>query len=176
MAQTKNEKESRVQLLDFPKASQATLKAISKHVKRIRYYKETDGEKHSFESKFKYKKHWFSVEFDSLGTIEDIEVSVKKRQLGPDPKIAIYDYLKAHSSKYDIIKIQEQYVYKADISEVQFLNYILENRLNLASNYEIIVAIKSDIGWELKEMTFDSKGALLKLRNVQQDSYEYIMY
>ena len=176
MAQTKNEKESRVQLLDFPKASQATLKAISKRVKRIRYYREMDGEKHSFESKFKYKKHWFSVEFDSLGTIEDIEVTVKKRQLRHGAKTTIYDYLKAHSSKYDIIKIQEQYVYKDDISEVQFLNSILENRASHNSNYEIIIAIKSGSAWELKEMTFDPEGTLLKQRNVQQDSYEYIMY
>ncbi|MDG5490405.1 hypothetical protein [Psychroserpens sp. SPM9] len=175
-AQTKNEKESRIPLTEFPNESQILLKTIIKKVKRSRFYKETDGSKLSFESKFKYNKYWFSVEFNNLGTLEDIEVLVKEKHLSKPVKTAIRSYLKTNTTKYEIIKIQEQYVYSSDHSEATFLNSILENRTTLSSNYELIVAMKSQKTWELKELTFDEKGDFIKARNLQQDSYEYIMY
>lgn len=175
-AQTKNEKESRIQLSHFPEQAQSVLNTLTTQAKRIRYYKETDGNKLSFESKFKYKGHWHSVEFSNLGALEDIEVLVKEKQLAKPVKTAIRSYLKTNATKYDIIKIQEQYVYSGNHSGVAFLNSILENRKTLSSNYEIIVAMKSQKSWKLKELTFDEHGAFINARNLQQDSYEYIMY
>lgn len=175
-AQTKNEKESRVSLSQFPENAQTQLNIIPKKAKRIRYYKESDGEKQSFETKFKYEKYWYSVEFNNSGILEDIEVRIKERQIPDSIKTEIKTYIGNRSDKFDLIKIQEQYIYVDSISETQFLNSILENRATTVSNYEIIVAIKSNKIWELKEMTFDSKGAFLNARNLQQSSYEYIMY
>lgn len=175
-AQTKNEKESRISLNEFPENAQTLIYTIKSNVKRIRYYKETDGDKQSFETKFKYKKHWYSIEFDSSGILEDIEITINKKVLKSVTKDNIYYYLEANSDKFDIIKIQEQYLYKNNTSEAEFINSILKNRDNISSNYEIIVALKTSKFWELKEITFSATGEFLSIRTLQQDSYEYILY
>jgi hypothetical protein len=175
-AQNKDEKEFRTSIKKYPKNTQKVVLNIPKKAKRIRHYQETDGEKLSYESKFKFKKHWFSVEFNSNGIIEDIEKAIKEKELPTSVKAFIKGYLKAQSTKYDLIKIQEQYRYSSKIPEVQFLNSILENNELIDSNYEIIIALKIDKKWSLKEMTFDAIGNFMNARNLQPDSYEYIMY
>ncbi|WP_299337432.1 hypothetical protein [uncultured Psychroserpens sp.] len=175
-AQTKNEKELRIDISNFPEHAQSILRTLPEKAKRVKFYKETDSIKESFESKFKYKHHWHSVEFDSDGNLEDIEVNIKKKQI-PNPVLdAINMHLKNNSDKYDIIKIQEQYVYEAKISEAELLSAVLEKREKMASNYEIMIALKKDKIWNLREITFNSQGHFLSTRNIQQDSYEYIMY
>ena len=175
-AQTKNEKESRIQLSEFPAHAQITINSIIKEVKRIRHYKEIDGNLESFESKFKFKNHWYSVEFSKSGDLEDLEITIKERQLDATVKNTIKNYLKHHFLKYDIIKIQEQYTSSHTTEAQVFLKTILENRNSIDSNFEIIIAVKSSEGWELKELTFNTTGEFLKSRDIQQDSYEYIMY
>ncbi|MEY8849961.1 hypothetical protein AB9K26_14165 [Psychroserpens sp. XS_ASV72] len=175
-SQTKNEKESRIALDAFPEQSQNVITSITKDVRRIRHYKETDGENLSFETKFKYDKHWFSVEFNASGILEDIEVEIKERQIADDIRSKINSYLKTHYSKFDFLKIQEQYPFNDSKSPQQFLKSVLSQRKNTLSNYEIVVALKYDKDWQIKEMTFDENGIFLRERTLQQDSYEYIMY
>ncbi len=175
-AQTKNEKESRVERTQFPEAAQTTINAFPKKAKRARFYRETDGEKLSFESKFKYQKHWYSVEFNEEGVLEDIEIVVKERELLEAALKNIETYFEENSEKFDIIKIQEQYIYNVNSSEVKFLESITTNRKTTTSNYEIIVAVKTKGDWLLKETTFDSNGQFINSRTLQPDSYEYIMY
>ncbi|MBR9845095.1 MAG: hypothetical protein GYB35_02810 [Algicola sp.] len=175
-AQTKNEKESRIQLSEFPENAQILIQPIISDVRRIKHYKEIDGEYVSFESKFKYKKYWYSVEFSRLGILEDIEVEIKERNLESIISKTINLYLKENFIKYDIIKIQEQYVADSSTEDTSFLKSVLENRNVLNSNYELIIAVKSSEDWQLKEMTFGPKGEFLSSRNIQQGSYEYILY
>lgn len=174
--QTKNEKESRIPLEQFPEKAQSHIKNILENTKRIRHYEEIDGDFKSYESKFKYKKHWHSVEFDKDGKLEDIEVTVKERHLTKQTLNNITSYLKKRYEKFDFIKIQEQYLFDDSIGHTNFIYYILENRASTNSNYEIIIALKTDRNWSIKEMTFDSEGTFLNERTIQQDSYEYIMY
>ncbi len=176
VAQTKNEKESRVSMSQFPESAQLVLEYVPEKARRIKYYKETDGDKLSFESKFKYNKHWYSVEFDNNGTLEDIEKTIKKKHLNDTLKTAINAYLNLQTSKFDILKIQEQYLYNNKTSQRDFLNTILTDNASIRSNYEIIIALKKDGFWLLAEMTFDFNGQFLKSRNLQPESYEYIMY
>ena len=175
-AQTKNEKESRVNLVDFPIEAQTLINTVVNDVKRVRHYKETDGDKISYETKFKQKKHWYSVEFDAFGTLEDIEVEIKERQIKDDIRNKINTYLKMESDNYDFLKIQEQYHFDSSKNAQTFLESVLVSRNSTASYYELIVAIKKDKQWYVKEITFDSAGLFLSERPLQQDSYEYIMY
>ena len=69
--QTKNEKEKRIPLAEFPEAAKAVIKNLPDDCKRLKFYKETDGEKQSFEVKFKYKRKRYSLEFSEDGNIED---------------------------------------------------------------------------------------------------------
>lgn len=174
--QSKNEKESKVLRTDFPIAAQQLLSLTPDNAKRIKFYQETDGDKSSFECKFKLHHFWYSVEFDQEGTLEDIEVKVRKHQIQESIRTTINNYLDQNSDKYDIIKIQEQYVYDGTLPAIEFYKSTLSNRNSISSNYEIIVALKRNKSWTLNEMTFDINGRYIKSRELQTNSYEYIMH
>ncbi len=176
VAQTKNEKESRIRVEQFPEEAASIVNTVIESVKRIRYYKEIDNDNESYESKFKFKKHWYSVEFDKDGTFEDVEVTIKERHIPEAIKLNIKSYLETHFDRFDFIKIQEQYLYESEGDAKQFLNTVLQKRPDIASYYELVVATKTNKNWSIQEMTFDSNGAFLNSRPVEQDSYEYIMY
>ncbi|MGB3605755.1 hypothetical protein [Psychroserpens sp.] len=175
-AQNKVEKESRIEVDELPQTIVTVLSTLPEDAKRIRYYKETDGDKHSFESKFKFRRHWHSVEFSNFGILEDIEITVKERDIPDLVKLVISNYLNAQSQKFNFIKIQEQYIFDPNQTVIPFLNSVVTNRMQMQCNYEIIVALKQNTVWQLKEMTFDSKGEFMNSRTIQPDSYEYIMY
>lgn len=174
--QSKNERESKISKTEFPIAALQTLSVIPDKAKRIKYYQETDGDKLSFESKFKFQNLWYSVEFNDDGILEDIEVRVRKHQLPKQIKDQIHTYLNNNCDKFDIVKIQEQYVQNGLSPDMSFLKSTISNRKTTDSNYELIVAIKNNKEWTLKEMTFDKQGVFLNSRALQADSYEYIMY
>ncbi len=174
--QSKNERESKISKIDFPIAAQQTISMIPDKAKRIKYYQETDGDKLSFECKFKLQNLWYSVEFNEDGILEDIEVRVRKHQLPKQTKDQIDKYLNNNCDKFDIVKIQEQYVQEGLSPDMTFLKSTISNRKSTDSNFELIVAIKNNKEWTLKEMTFDKQGVFLNSRALQTDSYEYIMY
>ncbi|MBO6605623.1 hypothetical protein [Psychroserpens sp.] len=174
--QNKNEKESKISKTDFPSSALQTLSLVPENAKRIKYYQETDGEKLSYECKFKFQNLWHSVEFNEDGKLEDIEVKVRKHQLSQTVRERINNYLSQNSDKFDIVKIQEQYVQDKSSSDLTFFKSTISNREHTASNYELIVAIKHKKDWTLKEMTFDKQGNFTNTRDLQTDSYEYIMY
>lgn len=174
--QSKNERESKISKTDFPISAQQTLSVLPEKAKRIKYYQETDGDKTSFECKFKLHHFWYSVEFNKDGKLEDIEVKVRSHQLSKSISTTINNYLEQNCDNYDIIKIQEQYVQNAVTSDIEFLKSTLSDREKTESNYELIVALKKDKQWNLNEMTFDKSGVFINYRALQTNSYEYIMH
>lgn len=79
IGQTKNEKEERIKKEVFPKIALLTLNDLPQSSKRLKFYRETDGDKKSYEAKFKLNRKIYSIEFNSQGQLEDVEVKIKKK-------------------------------------------------------------------------------------------------
>lgn len=176
MSQTKNEKEERVSLTDFPEAAQTLIETLPKDCRRLRFYKETDGEKQSFEAKFKYKRRRYSLEFSKNGVIEDLEVQSKIRAIDDPIRDNITNYFDATFTKSKLIKIQKQYIYNAEIEPELFLAQILSGTTSIAPNFEIVAEVKIEKQRELREFTFDSSGVFLNYRTINPTSYEHVLY
>ncbi|MGS2725456.1 hypothetical protein ACU8DI_02525 [Psychroserpens sp. BH13MA-6] len=176
LSQTKNEKEARIEMNAFPEYSKTVISQTPKNAKRQRFYYETDGDKTSYESKFKYNGHWHSVEFNQSGILEDVEIQIKQKEVPIKIFQHIETYFKTHSDKYDIVKIQEQYVFQPQDSLSEFIEDIYYDINKLSPNYEMIVALKKNKSWKLQEVTFDAHGNFIRTRNLVPESYEYIMY
>lgn len=175
-SQTKNEKEERITESEFPEAAIAVIKSLPGDCKRLRFYKETDGKKQSFEVKFKYKRKRYSLEFSNEGTIEDIEVLTKFKLLNESVKVKINNYFKDSFKKHKIIKLQEQYVYRSVLNVTTFTNNILKNTSSEAPNFEIIAEVKSDKERDIREFTFNSLGEFVNFRILNPTSYEHVLY
>ena len=67
--QVKNEKEYKIDHSELPKGVETLLSPYTQDAKRIRYFLEIDGDKKSFEAKFKKGRLRYSVEFDESGVV-----------------------------------------------------------------------------------------------------------
>jgi len=76
-AQNKYEREYRIRKVQFPERALGYIQEKLTDAKRIRFYKETDSTKVSYEAKFKKDRLWYSIEFNKEGGLEDIEILIK---------------------------------------------------------------------------------------------------
>lgn len=173
LSQTKNEKEVSAERNVFPKQAIELLNHLPKEIKRLKYYKETDGNKVSFEAKFKYQKRKFSIEFDKLGNLEDIEITLRKRDIPEN----IESYFESNYIKHHFFKVQRQYKKEETDDAIELLEKALKYTFDKHTNFEIIAQVQNpNSKYQLIEFTFNSKGRLLNSRTLQARPYEYILY
>jgi len=175
-SQIKSEKEERIEVSEFPEKAQNIIKILPEECKHLKFYKETDGEKHSFEAKFKYKKQRYSLEFSTNGIIEDIEITTKFKTIVNPIKDSIKAYFKNNFKKHKFIKIQQQYSYSQETDSKQFLIDIMSQNTITEPKYEIIAEIKTDKDRIIKEFTFNNDGSFLSSRILNPTSYEHVLY
>lgn len=171
----KIEKEEDIERQEMPTAAQEYLEEnIPANARKIRHYYETDGDKESYEAKFKFRKNRYSVEFNEIGELEDIEVVVKKDKLDKDLRKKIESYLDAQNDRYKIEKIQAQYL--SGSSNTQQLLPGGKNETLPPDNYELIVATKNEGKLKKYEMLFDEAGNFKNKREILRNSYDYLIF
>ncbi len=175
-SQTKNEKEERITESEFPSTAIAVVNNLPEDCKRLKFYKETDGEKQSFEVKFKFKRKRYSLEFSNDGIIEDLEILTKLKTINEEKKSKIEDYFTSSFSKYKLIKVQKQFVYHSELDALTFANDILDNTSAEDPNFEIIAEVKTDNKRDIREFTFDDSGEFVNFRILNPTSYEHVLY
>lgn len=175
-SQTKNEKEERISQSEFPEAAIAVVNNLPEDCRRLKFYKETDGETYSFEVKFKYERKYYSLEFYNDGRIEDIEVLTKFKNLNDSVRGNISNYFKASFSKYRFIKVQEQFVKPSELDDTNFINDVLDNTSKVSPNFEIIAEVKSDANHDIREFTFNHTGEIMDFRILNPGSYDHVLY
>ncbi len=177
IGQTKNEKEERIKKEVFPKIALLTLNDLPQSSKRLKFYRETDGDKKSYEAKFKLNRKIYSIEFNSQGQLEDVEVKIKKKSIPRSISTSITTYFKTTFDKHKLIKIQEQFVYeKGELNAKAYLESILLMATIIEPNYEIIAEVKHNKIRTIKEFTFNTQGKFLSARTLNRTSYEHVLY
>lgn len=174
--QTKDEKEERINVSKFPETAQNIIKTLPKNCKRLKFYKETDGDKKSYEAKFKYNKQRFSLEFSKDGIIEDIEIITKLKKIQDSKANNIKAYFNNSFGKHKLLKIQKQYVFTTKTSAAQFVTNVLLENSKIAFNFEIIAEVKTENERNIREFTFNNAGEFLSSRVINPSSYEHVLY
>lgn len=172
-AQGKFEKESRIRPRDVPvKALQFIDSLYLKN--KIKWYKEEGLDRKSIEAKFKHNKAKHSVEFDTLGKIEDIEIEVNWKNLNPQLKDSICSHLKSDCLKHKIVKVQIQYTG----SEAELFSKLKTNKNNqhLTINYELIVKCTLHKKVELFEYLFNEAGKPLSISKIIFKNSSHLEY
>lgn len=167
-AQEKKEIEKKVDPSVFPSEAINKLKLYLEDAKKIRYYYEIDGKEESYEAKFKKNHHRYSVEFDSQGNLEDVEVQVRFSQLSNLTKKSIKEYLNEYFERWKIEKIQLQYY------NLERINQLID--WNEKVPLEIIVATKTNGKLEKFELQFSENIECISKRKVIRQSYEFVLF
>lgn len=175
-AQNKQEREYRILKSQFPEKALAQIQEKLEDAKRIRFYKEIDIEKSSYEAKFKKDRLWYSIKFSENGELEDIEISIKPIDIPEDIFLNITTYLKKNFTKYRIRKIQQQYsVNDIEDSETTIKN-AFQNLMLPFIKYELFITAKKEKTNEQFDILFDAEGAFKNLQKSLPPNYDHVLY
>ena len=144
--------------------------------KRVRFYKETDSAKTSYEAKLKKGKLHYSVEFNEQGHLEDIEILIKPIDIPQESLEAIHKYLGSQFVKFRIRKIQQQYPVSPEEDQDLTLKNAFQNLLLPSINYELIIAGKKEKSFADYEVLFNAEGAFIRLRKSLPANYDHVLY
>ena len=175
-AQIKIEREYRIRKSQFPEKALNYISEKLEDAKRIRYYRETDSTKISYETKFKKDRLWYSVEFDKEGSLEDIEILIKPIDIPDDTFSAIENYLENNFSKYRIRRLQQQYPISDKEPAETTIKNAFQNLMLPSINYEMIVAGKKEKSFEQFEVLFDAEGSFISIRKSLPPNYDHVLY
>ena len=176
--QIKYEKEERIQKEELPVAVVQLLPLMKANAKRIRYYREFDGQSISYEVKFKKHGAHFSVEFNQEGVLEDVEVLVAKSAL---PTVVL-ETVKTHFQSVKLTRIQKQFVHPQGVNPVHTLRAVfgkyssVKHDVLTKSAYEIVVSGKTQNGYQQFEVLVAPSGKLLKKSTILTKDYEHVVY
>lgn len=172
-AQGKYEKESRIKKAQVPKKALLFLDSINDSTK-IKWYKEEALDHESIEAKFRHNKSRYSVEFDTLGNVEDIEIETKAKDIDAGVTDVIVKQLRLECSKFRIIKIQKQYIG----SEYDLFTFLHKGLIksDLHFKYEIVVRCNSLGGICLTEYLFSEQGVLVDKNKIIFKNSSHLEY
>lgn len=174
-AQNKYEREFRIKKSQFPEKALNHIEEKLEDARRIRFYKEIDSVKVSFEAKFKKDRLKYSVEFDENGALEDIEILIKSVDIPNDAFAKINKYLQNEFVKYKIQKMQQQYPVGVNDTESTIKN-AFQNLMLPSIKYELIVSGKRNKGYAQYEVLFDAAGSFEKIRKSLPSNYDHVLY
>ena len=141
------------------------------NARRIRYYREYNGENFSYEIKLKRQNIHYSIEFSQEGELQDIEVLINKSEL---PSVVL-EAVKNHFQRIKLTRIHKHFSHTKDANPEYTLQAVFKNKL-LPSAYELIVSGKTENGYRQFELLIDKEGILLKKSIISTKDDEYVVY
>lgn len=175
LGQVKEEKEQRIPESVFPKKALTALAPYLENVRRLRYYREQDGHIVSYECKFKKDRLYYSIEFDSVGQLEDVEFLIEDKDIPDKSWDVIAAYLNEKYNLKRIKKIQQQYPLENETAQ-QLLSAAFKNILIPKIRYEVVIHTKEENGYVDYELLFTASGAFVKERRVVNSKYDHVLY
>ena len=147
-AQTlKYEHEKSISASKVPGNALKTVEKITKQTKKGKWFVENSIDKISYEYKASFNHQKISIEFDSLGNFEDLELNYPLEKLSPEAIKNIKSILDSKYSSYKIKKLQLQW---NDVEKA----LLYANSVNY-SNIEMIVKARKAKTFGIFELLFD---------------------
>lgn len=171
MAQ-KFEREFRVTEKEFPSLAIEFLKRAEIDFDKTKWFEEIQNDQFFFEAKVKVDKHLYSIKFDSLGNLQDIEKLVVFKKMSADTQNMLSSALKQELGKFKIIKTQIQFT-NCEMDKVTLQELSAENSI---MRYEIELYFKKDTSKKLMEYLLSDKGEILSVQEIVIRSTENLTY
>jgi len=172
-AQQKYESEYRMNSTMIPQSAKRFIHTIGSDPK-VKWYKEISLNDVSFEAKFKHNNKQFSIEFDTLGILQDVEFVIKKGEIAPKVYSKIERKLDSLYQKWRFQKIQTHYTG----SNSDLITSINNNKPSetIKISYEIVLKGKALGNTQLYEITFNDQGEIQDIKQIVQDKADHLEY
>lgn len=159
MAQEKYERERRISVAEVPAAAVSFLDSCE-FESRVKWHEEESLEGKSVEATAKKSRLRYSIEFDTLGSIQDVEIDHRESQVPILVMTKIHQYLDSSFVRYRLKNIQVQWTG----SRSALLDLVRSNQTPIThtTRYELIVKGRDDSGVQLYEILFSDKGEMIR--------------
>lgn len=157
-AQSKLEREFRISPEVVPTPAIRFAEALAGSNK-LKWYQEEGIDQVSLEAKTKIKGQIFSIEFDTIGQIEDVEVEISLNQVPENIRQAMISALLEEFTSFKWQKIQVQY--QGSASELLAFFDKKQASPTLRTQYEVVVQGKKKGSNTFQEWLFADTGVVL---------------
>lgn len=171
--QEKLEREYRLKIEEVPLEAIAFVNT-DKVESKIKWYFEENLKGNSVEAKFKFQKKKYSIEFDTSGLFQDIEIKIDFTNIPESVKKEMRSAIHEKFEKSKIKKVQSQYAGPIQSFE-QFIT-IINPESSLQLNYEIVIKGQIEGTWNMYELTFDKLGNLKNTYLIIQRNTDNLEY
>ncbi len=162
-SQEKIEREVKVKPSQIPDSAKKWLSDAFEGLKKPKWFVEYSQTGKAYEAKFLWKKYFYSVEFDSTGRLQDVEIELSKEEVPLNSWNQIQRYFSEEFKEVSVQKIQRQLIG----SESDVEDFFDEDKSEgITIRYEIVFEGKND-SWQVWEGLFDEFGTLISVIKVQ---------
>ncbi len=154
VAQDKYEREYRVPMEAVPVMARSFVDSCQ-FERRVRWYREESIDGHSFEAKVKEQGRRYSIEFDTLGQIQDVELLSRWNELPALSRSAMEEQLGTLFNRFRLKRIQQQWT-GTRIVLLQAIRGQVAAGIEL--RYELVVRGRGTDGVQWYEFLFSASG------------------
>ena len=154
------ERETRAKKSEVPEKAIAFIESISPDISP-KWFWEGIMFPTSYEAKFKFNKAKYSVEFDTLGNLEDVEILAVYEDLPLVVRNEVDGSLLEIYEKSKITRVQTQWSGKEKDIITAINNNFSFASTQLTVRYEIELKLKQEGRWRLEEWTVDANGKII---------------
>lgn len=172
-AQTKFERESRLNEKDVPELALSFVDSLQIENKVKWYLEEAHGSL-TIEAKFKWNKQRYSIEFDTLGRLEDVEIQIKWERINKALRDSMKTALQKDCRSFRIQKTQIQY--SGDPSIIRSKLQSRKTNGNYTTRYEVMVRCRSAEEVALYEYLFSDKGKKIQVSRIVFTNSSHLEY
>lgn len=158
IGQQKYESERRIKRDQVPAKALSFIDSLNLESK-VRWNFEEALESSSVEAKYKHKGEKYSVEFDTLGNLQDIEIDIPWRDAEEQLKESINNQLNQDCRKYKVQNAQIQYSGERSVLLEKLRSG--STKSTFTTRFELIVRCASDSDVNLFEYLFSDAGERL---------------
>ncbi|MBD0258914.1 MAG: hypothetical protein ICV83_24615 [Cytophagales bacterium] len=174
----KNEVETSIAREAMPEKSLKLLEPVLAEARKVRFYRETDGEQVTYESKVKWKGHQYSIEFEQDGSLLNAEKLVRYGSLPGEVREAVNGRLKKEFGKYKVRRTQVQYsAGESGLSDAEVIGRLGRPKpedVTVRYELEVDAVIPPNLG--AYELLFDAEGNVLERRKITRRPLDNILY
>ena len=173
-AQKKFERETRIKSSQVTEKARTYVESLFSGSKKIKWYREENLEGVMVEAKIKEKSSTYSIKFDTLGTVYDVELTRKFEELPSAVQSNVMAYLKNRYKSFKIRKVQIRWIGDPDVLRSLIKDGDAGN--SYTTNYEIIFSGREDKDSAPYESQFDHNGRHIETKGIIERSLNHLLY
>lgn len=172
VSQVKYEKETRIDMNQVPEKALNFINNSGINSK-VKWYKESNIDNTSIEAKTTFQNTKYSIEFDTLGNLQDVESIINFKNLPDKTQAKIKNQFNSLFSSYKIIKTQTQYSGPPQIIQQLFKDTKPSD--DYITRYEIVMVGKEKIMRKFEILT-NENGEIIKRNRIMPKNMDHLIY